>query len=129
MRRLFFACIMAAVLFVLLWFVAQNLNEATLGYDVVFRFSIGPWFARYTAPIPIGFVLIVSFCLGMIAISFFEALPSLYKTLELRAKNKRIRQLERELNLVRQMMETEKKGDAVTRALPSGSDGVASVGG
>ncbi len=52
---------MAAVLFVMLWFVAQNLNEAALGYEVVFRFSIGHWFARYSPPIPVGFVFIVSF--------------------------------------------------------------------
>lgn len=121
MRRLLFAFIMAAVLFAMLWFVAQNLNEATLGYDVVFKFSIGNWFQRYTTPIPVGFVLIVSFCLGMIAIAFFEALPGFYKTLELRAKNKRIRQLERELNLVRQMLETEKKIEVPIPSSPSGS--------
>ncbi|MBI2346829.1 MAG: LapA family protein [Deltaproteobacteria bacterium] len=108
MRRLIFAVVMAVFLGILLWFVAQNMNETTLGYDVVFRFSIGPWFMRYSPPVPVGFVLIVSFCLGMIAIAFLEALPSFYKTLELRAKNKRIRQLERELKLVREMMESEK---------------------
>lgn len=120
MRRLLFACSMAVFLFLLLWFVAQNMNETTLGYDVVLKFSLGPWFVRYTPPIPIGFLLIVSFCLGMIAIAFLEALPSFYKTLELRAKNKRIRQLERELQLVRQMMETERR-DGVKPGSPSGS--------
>lgn len=127
MRRLLFACLMASFLFVLLWFVAQNLNEHTLGYQVVFQFSIGKWFAWYTVPIPIGFVLIVSFCLGMIAIAFLEAMPSFYKTLELRAKNKRIRQLERELKLVREMLESEKQAEP-SREPPS-AIGEASSGG
>jgi hypothetical protein len=41
----------------------------------------------------------------MVAIAIIEALPSLYKTLEIRSKNKRIRQLERELSTVRNLAE------------------------
>ena len=52
-----------------------------------------------------GFVILLSFCSGMIAIAVLEALPSFFKTLELRSKNKKIRQLERELAVVRQLSE------------------------
>lgn len=64
-----------------------------------------------SASIPLGFALLASFSAGMIAIALLEALPSFFKTLEIRAKNKRIKQLEKELTLVRQMMTEQKKED------------------
>ena len=39
----------------------------------------------------------------MIMIALLEALPSFFKTLEIRSKNRKIRQLERELVVVRQL--------------------------
>lgn len=103
MRRLLFSILLACFFLVLVVFVLSNRDDATFGYEMVFKFHIPYLFASYTKPIPVGFVLMIAFCLGMVATPFLEALPSLYKSLELRAKNKRIRQLERELSLVREM--------------------------
>lgn len=103
MKRLVFALIMALLFFIMLNFVYCNLDAATFAYDVTFKFNIPYIVSLQSVPVPMGFVLLITFCLGMVAIAFLEALPSLFKTLELRSKNKKIRQLERELTLVRQM--------------------------
>lgn len=112
MRRLIFAVVLALFLFGLVVFVLSNHNPATFGYDMVFRFHIPYLLDRATKPIPLGYVVMIVFCVGMITTPFLEALPSLYKSLELRAKNKRIRQLERELTLVREMMDAERTAPA-----------------
>ena len=103
MKRLIFAVIMALLFFILLNFIYCNLDAATFGYDVTFKFSVPHLFAIQSVPIPMGFVILLSFCIGMIAIALLEALPSLFKTLQIRSKNKKIRQLERELSVVRKI--------------------------
>ena len=105
MKRLIFAVIMAFLFFVLLNFIYCNLDAATFGYKVVFKFSVPYLLSLQSIPIPMGFVMLISFCTGMVAIALLEALPSFFKTLEIRSKNKKIRQLERELAVVRQMSE------------------------
>jgi uncharacterized integral membrane protein len=101
---------MAFLFFVLLNFIYCNLDAATFSYAVSFKFDIPYIIAFRSMPIPLGFVMLIAFCLGMVAIALLEALPSLYKTLEIRSKNKKIRQLERELSVVRQLSERSDKG-------------------
>lgn len=103
MKRLIFAIVMALIFFFLLNFIYCNLDDTALAYNIIFKFNIPPLFAFRSVPIPLGFVMLMAFCSGMVIIALIEALPSLYKTLELRSKNKKIRQLERELAVVRQM--------------------------
>lgn len=103
MKRFFFAVVMSLLFFLLLTFIYSNLNASAFGYNVIFYFHIPHILTLRSAPIPLGFVLLIAFCGGMIAIALLEALPSLYKTLELRSKNKKIRQLERELAVARQV--------------------------
>lgn len=103
MKRLIFALIMAVLFFILLNFVYCNLDEATFGYEVIFKFNIPHILSLQSVPMHLGFVMLLTFCLGMITIAVLEALPSFFKTLEIRSKKKKIRQLERELALVRQM--------------------------
>lgn len=117
MKRLVFAVIMAFLFFLLLNFIYCNLDAATFGYQVVFKFTIPYIISLQSSPIPMGFVLLISFSAGMVAIALLEALPSLFKTLEIRAKNKRIRQLERELSVIRQIQERSSNPSS-----PSGSD-------
>jgi len=109
MKKLIFALIMACLFFILLNFIYCNLDAATFGYEVQFKFLIPHVLAVQSIPLPLGFVMLASFCAGMVAIALLEALPSLFKTLEIRAKNKRIRQLERELAVVRQISEKDRK--------------------
>jgi len=118
MKKLVFAVTMAVLFFILLNFIYCNLDEATFNYGIIFKFNIPHLLSLQSVPIPLGFALLISFCVGMVAIAILEALPSLYKTLEIRSKNKRIRQLERELSTVRQMSE---KTNAISPASLSGS--------
>jgi len=114
MKRLIFAVVMALLFFVLLNFIYCNLDAATFGYNLEFKFIIPHILAVKSIPMPLGFVLLASFCLGMVAIALLEALPSMFKTLEIRAKNKRIRQLERELEVVRKISERDRDKPVVT---------------
>ncbi len=125
MRRLLFAVTMAVLFFMLLNFIYCNLDAATFGYRIVFKFNIPYILAFRSVPIPLGFVFLIIFSAGMIAIALLEALPSLFKTLEIRAKNKRIRQLERELSVVRKV--SEKKEQEPSPASPCESDESASA--
>lgn len=111
MKRLVFTVILALIFFSLLNFVYCNLDETAFAYPVVFKFFVpGIWPSGFkTVPLPLGFILLIVFCLGMIFIALVEAIPSFYKSLELRAKNKKIRELERELNVSRHMAGVEKK--------------------
>ncbi|MFH1874948.1 MAG: LapA family protein [Pseudomonadota bacterium] len=120
MRRLVFAIIMAILFFVLLNFIYCNLDAATFSYRLIFKFDVPYIISLKSAPIPLGFILLIVFSAGMITIALLEALPSLFKTLEIRAKNKRIRQLERELSVVRKV--SEKREEDASRASLSESD-------
>lgn len=105
MKRLIFTVIMVMIFFAILNFVYCNLDDTTFAYPVIFKFNI-PWILPngfQSAPLPLGFILLMVFCAGMIFIALVEAIPSFYKSLELRAKNKKIRELERELNVSRQL--------------------------
>ena len=103
MKKIIFAVIMAFIFFVLLNFVYCNLDNATLAYGVVFKFNVPYLLDLKSMPIPMGFVLLLAFCFGMIALSIFEVLPSLFKTMELRSRNKRIKDLEREVDVLREV--------------------------
>ncbi|MFH1830982.1 MAG: LapA family protein [Pseudomonadota bacterium] len=103
MKKLIFACVMAFLFFVLLNFIYCNLDSTVFGYRIVFKFNIPYMMALKSVPLPMGFVLLMAFSAGMVAIALLEALPSFFKTLEIRSKNKKIRQLERELMVVRQL--------------------------
>lgn len=105
MKKLVFAIIMALLFFLLLNFIYCNLDNNTFNYNIVFKFSIPYMISLRSMPIPLGFCLLIAFCTGMVAIALLEALPSFFKTLEIRSKNKKIRQLERELSVVREMSE------------------------
>ncbi len=105
MKKLLFSAVMALIFFVLLNFVYCNLDAAAFGYKVVFKFSVPHLFSVQSVPIPLGFVILVAFCAGMVMVALLEALPSFFKTLEIRSKNKKIRQLERELSVVRGLQE------------------------
>ena len=109
MRKVIFAVIMASIFFVLLNFIYCNLDAQTFGYKLVFKFNIPYAFSVKSIPLPLGFVILISFCLGMVAIALFEALPSIFKTLEIKAKNKRIRELEREVSVLRDFDEKKEK--------------------
>lgn len=105
MKRLIFSIVIALLVFSILNFVYCNLDAQTFAYPIVFKFRIPLLIPDgfQTIPLPLGFILLVTFCLGMVFIALVEALPSIYKTLELRSRNKKIRELERELKVAREL--------------------------
>ena len=121
MKKLVFALIMAILFFVLLNFIYCNLDGAVFGYRVVFKFSVPYLLSVQSVPLPMGFVVLLAFSSGMVAIALLEALPSFFKTLEIRSKNRKIRQLERELNVVRQLSDKGEGDASATPSSPSGS--------
>jgi len=102
---------MAVLFFVLLNFIYCNLDSAVFGYQVVFKFNVPYLLYVQSVPLPMGLILLITFSSGMVAIALLEALPSFFKTLEIRSKNKKIRQLERELSVVRQMSDRPMEGE------------------
>ena len=64
MKRLIFAVIMALLFFLLLNFIYCNLDSATFAYNVVFKFNIPYIIALESSPIPMGFVMLISFSAG-----------------------------------------------------------------
>lgn len=111
MKRLIFSIVMALLVFSILNFVYCNLDGQTFSYPVVFKFRIPLVMPNglQTIPLPLGFILLATFCLGMIFIALLETLPSIYKTLELRSRNKKIRELERELKVARELSGVERE--------------------
>lgn len=105
MKRFLFAVVMALLFFLLLNFIRCNLDAETFSYPVVFKFIVPHVLSVQSVPIPMGFFFLMAFCGGMVAIELLEALPSFFKTLEIRSKNKKIRQLERELSVARDLAE------------------------
>ena len=83
MKRLIFAIIMALIFFIALNFVYCNLDAATFGYNIIFKFRIPYLFDIESVPIPLGFALLAAFSFGMVVIALVEALPSFFKTLEI----------------------------------------------
>lgn len=111
MKRLIFSVLMALLVFFILNFVYCNLDDQTFSYPLVFKFSIPLILPDgfQTMPLPLGFILLVTFCVGMVFVALLETLPSIYKTLELRSRNKKIRELERELKVAREMSGVDKE--------------------
>lgn len=102
MRKILFAVFLSFMIFVILNFLYSNLNEGAFNYPMSFRFYIPPDYQLKSAPIPLGFIVISAFCLGMVFLAVLQAIPSIFKTIAIRAKDRRIRELEQELEATRQ---------------------------
>lgn len=97
MRKVFSALIIAAFIFVCLNFLYSNLNDQAFNYPLSFRFEIPLLFALRTEPVPLGFVVITGFSLGIVFLACLQAIPALFKSIAVRSRDRRIRELEKEL--------------------------------
>ena len=97
MKKIAKASFLALMIFAALNLIYSNLDSETLNYPLTFKFAIPGLFVLRSTPLPSGFVLIVSFSLGMIALAVIQGLPSLLKAIIHREQKKRIKALEREL--------------------------------
>ncbi|QQR80460.1 MAG: LapA family protein [Deltaproteobacteria bacterium] len=101
MRKIFSAIFLSLVIFIILNFLYSNLNEEVFNYPMSFRFSIPYLFTLKSEPVPLGLVVITAFCLGIIFLALLQAIPALFKSIAVRSRDKRIRELERELEAAR----------------------------
>lgn len=107
MRKILFAVFLATLLFVILNFLYCNLDPQVFNYPMQFQFNVPYLVNIRSVPIPLGFVLITSFCLGILFLAVLQAIPALVKSIALRSRDRRIRELEKELEEVRKAPEFE----------------------
>lgn len=103
MRKILFALFLAIFIFIILNFLYWNLNDEVFNYPMTFRFEIPHIVTLKSVPVPLGFVVITSFCLGILFLSLLQAIPALFKTIALRSRDRRIKELEKELEETRKM--------------------------
>ena len=101
MKKILSASLLATVIFVILNFLYCNLNEEVFNYPMSFRFTIPYLFEMKSVPVPLGFVLITAFCLGILFLAILQAIPALFRTIALRSRDRKIRELEKELEATR----------------------------
>ena len=100
--------IVALIIFVVFNFLLTNLDAQTLGYPIHFRFNIPPILYLESIAFPVGSLILIAFCLGMVVAAFMGAVSLFYRTKELKAKNRTIRELEREIDELRSLYAGEK---------------------
>lgn len=97
MKKVFYAAIIALFCFIVLNSIYSNVGSADFNYPISFRFSVPYLFSLTSLSVPAGFVILTSFCLGMVFLPVLQLIPSIFRNVEIRAKEKRIRELESEL--------------------------------
>lgn len=97
MRKILSALFLSVFIFAILNFLYWNLNDEVFNYPMSFRFTVPHLFSIKSVPVPLGFVVITSFCLGILFLALLQAIPALFKTIALRSRDRRIKELEREI--------------------------------
>jgi len=106
MRKIFGAFLTAALTFGVLNFIYSNLGGILFNQPLYFRFSVPYLFTLRSTPVPLGFVVIAAFCLGILFLPLLQLIPKLFRTREIRVKDRRIRELESELESFRSQVDT-----------------------
>ena len=88
---------LSSFMFVLLNFVYSNLNDRVFNYPMIFRFEVPLLPPVQSPPVPMGFVVITSFCLGILFCALLQIIPALFKSVALRSRDRKIRELEQQL--------------------------------
>lgn len=97
MRKILSAIVLAICIFIILNFLYCNLNEQVFNYPMSFRFTVPHILNITSGPVPLGFVVITAFSLGILFLALLQAIPALFKTIALRSRDRKIRELEKEL--------------------------------
>lgn len=101
MRKILSALVLAVFIFIILNFLYCNLNEQAFNYPMNFRFTIPHILDINSEPIPLGFVVIAAFSMGILFLALLQAIPALFKTIAVRSRDRKIRELEKELEETR----------------------------
>ncbi|MBI2082899.1 MAG: LapA family protein [Deltaproteobacteria bacterium] len=101
MKKVIYAIIIALACFIVLNSIYSNVGSIDFNYPMSFRFSVPHLFTLKSLSVPAGFVILTAFCLGMVFLPLLQLIPTIFRNAEIRAKEKRIRELERELDEAR----------------------------
>ena len=101
MKKVLSALLLALFIFGILNFLYCNLNEEVFNYPMSFRFVIPHLLSLKSVPVPLGFVVITAFSLGILFLALLQAIPALFKSIALRSRDRKIRELEKELEETR----------------------------
>lgn len=107
----------ACIIFIIFNFMLTNLNSNTLGYSLTFQFNIPPFLYLESASFPVGLLLLIAFCLGMVFAAFMGAISVFHRKRELKAKNRTIRELEREIEELRVLYAAQRKSSLETQSI------------
>ena len=99
--RLIKILILAFIVFVIFNFLLSNFGAEALGYKIKFHFNIPPFLYLESPPLPVGILILSAFCLGMIFAAFMGAVSLFHRSKEIKAKNRTIRELEKEIEELR----------------------------
>ena len=99
MKRIIYATLIALGCFIVLNSIYSNVGGVDFSYPMSFSFSIPHLFTLRTLSVPAGFVILTSFCLGMVFLPFLQLIPKIFRNAEIRAREKKIRELEKELEM------------------------------
>lgn len=103
LKVLFAAC----VIFLVFSFLLTNIN--TLNLPITFRFEVPHVFQTDAYDIPAGYFFLITFCAGMLVAALMGGLSIFYRSQELKAKSRAIRELEKEVEELRTIRSTEFK--------------------
>lgn len=106
MKKIISALFLSAFIFVILNFLYCNLNDEVFNYPMTFRFTVPYLFSLKSVPVPLGFVVITAFCLGVLFLALLQAIPALFKTIALRSRDRKIKELEKELEGIKSAPES-----------------------
>lgn len=101
MKKILYSMLLALITFTLLNFIYSNVRGASFNYPLGFHFDVPFLFTLASKPVPLGYILILCFCLGMVFLPLLQAIPAVFRSAQVRARDKRIKELERELELSR----------------------------
>ncbi len=101
MKKVFSALFLSVFIFIILNFLYCNLNDEAFNYPMTFRFTVPHILTLRSMPVPLGFVVITSFSLGILFLALLQAIPALFKTIAVRSRDRKIRELEKELEEAR----------------------------
>jgi uncharacterized integral membrane protein len=104
----------AFIIFIIFNFLLTNLGPQALGYRINFQFNIPPILYLQSASFPVGILILIAFCLGMIFAAFTGAISVFHRSREIKAKNRTIRELEREIEELRALYAAQRREESVS---------------
>lgn len=100
----------ALIIFVVInFFLSNSSPEAnSLAAQISFKFTLPPLLQLESIDFSVGYLLLIAFTLGMVFAALIGAVNAFTRSRELKAKKRTIRELEKEIDELRDLMAREK---------------------